>query len=508
MKKVGLFLIAVLFSLRGNAMCACPKGEDKFCQIATGRFIDGEVKFRESYCKGDFPYCERWQGDCCSENSFGTGVGEKCCDPAVYVRHKVATISPGGTKMDVGAYKCCSIAEYGKESVYYFDKEAHAQCCGGQTYKEKSSDTFKTCCNPEFDSEGNITHYHTVADVMGHPDGEVEKKCCEAKGDKPGEYRQTAYWDGDSVECCDGKTHKTGKNDAGNETYACCVGSKGKNKTHKVVEDVLGAPNGEEACCSIESYGKSPTGYWNGSSAQCCKGKARKNGVDSNGKEVYACCTGDTAENPTHKKVSVLDAPHGEETCCDIATYGANPTAYWNGSSAQCCKGEAKKKSDGTYVCCPVVDSCPDGSTPTPNYVDDVEGTCGSICCEWKKDYTQTEAMGIDDDVWAYVYEGWTIVGSTNGKCCSGYTGGGSGMMYKDGVDIEMKDTYSYAIHNNNGGYYCAVTWDCEEVYLDISYGDYYPSVSKVCHHVNGEDEEGGCKCSSKGDPARGSTCE
>ena len=480
---------------------SCYPGVPFVCQVAQRALKEGDIVL-QAYCPEDFPYCETWSGNCCSEPSYATENGGICCDTDVYTRHWVSEIEIGNLGIKPQAYKCCSIAEYGKKSTYYFDKDKHVHCCGGEVFKEKSTDESPQCCNHRYDEKGNVTRYYKTATVDGRPTGETEKICCEVLGGGSGEYKQTAYWNGGAV-CCDGKTHKTGK-----ETYSCCVGSKGKNKTHKVIDEVLGAPNGEEACCDIATYGTSPTAYWNGSSAQCCKGKARKNGVDSNGKEVYACCTGDTAENPTHKKVSVLDAPHGEETCCDIATYGANPTAYWNGSSAQCCKGEAKKKSDGTYVCCPVVDSCPDGSTPTPNYVDDVEGTCGSICCEWKKDYTQTEAMGIDDDVWAYVYEGWTIVGSTNGKCCSGYTGGGSGMMYKDGVDIEMKDTYSYAIHNNNGGYYCAVTWDCEEVYLDISYGDYYPSVSKVCHHVNGEDEEGGCKCSSKGDPARGSTCE
>jgi len=503
MNKIVIFMVGIFLSTEVFGAGSCSHiniSNPPMCQLAHKVASSGEVTYQQSYCKGDFPYCAPFNGDCCSDPTDGT-----CCFDTKVVSHKVQTINVS-SYFSQDAYKCCSIATYGKNSTYYFDGEGHVHCCGGEVYQEKSNGD-KTCCNHRYDENGEVTRYYKTATVDGSPTGETEKICCEVLGEGSGEYKQTAYWNG-GAHCCDGKTHKTGKNDAGNETYACCVGSKGKNKTHKVVEDVLGAPNGEEACCSIESYGKSPTGYWNGSSAQCCKGKARKNGVDSDGQVKYACCEGDTAENPTQKKVSVLDAPNGEETCCDIATYGANPTAYWNGSSAVCCKGEAKKKTDGTYVCCPVVDSCPDGSTPTPNHVDDVEGTCGSVCCEWKEDYTQTEAMGIDDDVWAYVYEGWTIVGATNGKCCSGYTGGGSGMMYEDGVDIEMKDTYSYAINNNNGGYYCAETWDCEEVYLGMSYGDYYPSVSKVCHHINGEDEEGGCKCSSKGDPAQGSTCE
>ncbi|MBO7332908.1 MAG: hypothetical protein J6U64_04515 [Alphaproteobacteria bacterium] len=496
------------------------------CQLAHKVASSGEVTYQQSYCKGDFPYCAPFNGDCCSDPTDGT-----CCFDTKVVSHKVQTINVS-SYFSQDAYKCCSIAEYGKKSTYYFDGEGHVHCCGGEVYQEKS-DGDKTCCNHKYDENGNVTRYYKTATVDGSPTGEAEKICCEVLGEGSGEYRQTAYWNG-GAHCCDGKTHKTGKNDAGNETYACCVGSKGKNKTHKVVEDVLGAPNGEEACCSIESYGKSPTGYWNGSSAQCCKGKARKNGVDSDGQVKYACCEGDTAENPTQKKVSVLDAPNGEEACCDIATYGSNPTAYWNGSSAVCCKGEAKKKTDGTYVCCSVVETCPDGSTPTPNHVDDIEGTCGSICCKVKADVYSDECEGsegiFEGDCSSECIEqtnsevcmhfereqsGYVVVGAVNGSCCGGYTSESNSQTdyWEDGWVDEISwssTSTAYTIKNNNGGYYCADDGSYEH-YLGYKFASSwsYPSpdkfISKFC-------EDGGSLCyystttctSTSGDPYKG----
>ena len=136
----------------------------------------------------------------------------------------------------------------------------------------------------------------------------------------------------------------------------CC-----DEETHSIVES---SKKGYWNCCNK----KTEEIYWNGSAALCCDGKKYKNGADTE-----ECCTGDKATNPTQKKVAVSGAPiTGLETCCSISTYGPNPTAYWDGSSAVCCKGQAYKDGDtwyccdgkrveafnssGVYSCCPNID--------------------------------------------------------------------------------------------------------------------------------------------------------
>ncbi|MBO7332818.1 MAG: hypothetical protein J6U64_04060, partial [Alphaproteobacteria bacterium] len=484
MKQVVLFIIVMLFSVKSHAVCPLPPVLRPRCQIAEGVFKNGEVSYKQSYCKGDFPYCETWSGDCCSEPSYVTDGGGLCCNPSEYVGHKVASINPGGTMLSVSAYKCCSIAEYGKNSTYYFDKEDHVHCCGGKVYQAKSGSDEKSCCNPEFDSEGNITHYHTVVSVKGAPEGEPNQVCCKSICDAPCVYRATAYWNGSSAQCCEGTAYKTGTDNAGKEMYGCCYGTKApkEERTHGVVS-VLGAQNGEEGCCpyyeeegkkklgtaywngssvqccngiayqpkgeEVKEYGcctngtspssiqgvpeteeikqkcceEGSTAYWNGSSAQCCSGKPYQSGIDQSGNPTYGCCAGDTAENPTHKVAeTAVGAPNGEGACCDIATYGTKPSAYWTGSSAQCCAGEAKPKLDGSgYECCPVADSCPDGSTPVTNYKDNV-GACGKVCCEVKADIYNDLSDG-DGPAFSKQLD-YEVAGAVNGSCCGGYTKG------------------------------------------------------------------------------------
>jgi len=161
-------------------------------------------------------------------------------------------------------------------------------------------------------------------------------------------------------------------------------------------------------------------------------------------------------------------------------------------------------------VCCPVVDSCPDGSTPTPNHVDDVEGTCGSVCCKVKADYS---GVYYDewDDAYSESYSGWKIVGATNGECCSGYT-----HFDVEGAGVESYITDdTWEIKNNNGGYYCANSsegieyWDIDECYADVK--SYYPNSSKVCYSRKWycpEADPGDTVCctSEKGEP--GDICE
>jgi len=443
MKQVVLFIIVMLFSVKSHAVCPLPPVLRPRCQIAEGVFKNGEVSYKQSYCKGDFPYCETWSGDCCSEPSYVTDGGGLCCNPSEYVGHKVASINPGGTMLSVSAYKCCSIAEYGKNSTYYFDKEDHVHCCGGKVYQAKSGSDEKSCCNPEFDSEGNITHYHTVVSVKGAPEGETNQVCCKAIGDAPGVYRATAYWNGSSAQCGEGTAYKTGKDESRTETYGCCQGTKApkEERTHGVVS-VLGAQNGEEGCCpyyeeegkkklgtaywngssvqccngiayqpkgeKVKEYGcctngtspssiqgvpeteeikqkcceEGSTAYWSGSSAQCCSGKPYQSGIDQSGNPTYGCCAGDTAENPTQRVVSPIDAPDGIQTCCSIVD-GQEPTAYWKGSSTCCtginnsavqitgsCIAYSKEKD---YTCC--------ASGVTAAAAGDHWSSCYSYCC-------------------------------------------------------------------------------------------------------------------------------
>ena len=133
-------------------------------------------------------------------------------------------------------------------------------------------------------------------------------------------------------------------------TSACCP----KDGHHKITGLVYGAGGSFiQACCDTREYGSNPTAYWNGNSAQCCKGDAYKS--NANG---YGCC--DTT-NGAYVVVDVEGAPTDDlQICCSTSTYGSNPTAFWNGSSAQCCNGVAQCIThEGKQVC----RCCPDGET-------------------------------------------------------------------------------------------------------------------------------------------------
>ena len=133
-------------------------------------------------------------------------------------------------------------------------------------------------------------------------------------------------------------------------TSACCP----KDGHHKITGLVYGAGGSFiQACCDTREYGSNPTAYWNGNSAQCCKGDAYKS--NANG---YGCC--DTT-NGAYVVVDVEGAPTDDlQICCSTSTYGSNPTAFWNGSSAQCCNGVAQCIThEGKQAC----KCCADGET-------------------------------------------------------------------------------------------------------------------------------------------------
>ena len=123
----------------------------------------------------------------------------------------------------------------------------------------------------------------------------------------------------------------------------------------------------------------------------CCAGEKFKN-IEEN----YSCCQGATSFDPTHVVVSVFGAPvYGLQTCCDIATYGENPTAYWDGAKAVCCKGDAYQEN-GNWYCC-------DGT-----FVEAFNSSGVSVCCPNQDGYTGS--------VTAYTYED----GGDLAKCCYG----------------------------------------------------------------------------------------
>ena len=350
MKKVYLMLIVLIVSFRTEAQwCSFPPGRN--CQIAEGTTKNGEVVFKSSYCSGDFPYCETFGGNCCSEPSPDNWG---CCDQSIHTKHEVGTLTPSGSRMAVQLYKCCSKADYGENAVWYKDANEKVHCCGGRLYLARETDKNKSCCGNEI-SNGEVVRYWAVAEVEGSPDGEVEKICCSTKGEAPGEYKQTAYWDGYSAVCCDGKTYKRGE-----ENYGCCTGSKGNNKTHKVTT-VLGAPNGEEACCDIETYGTSPKGYWNGSTAMCCKGE-----VYPIGPNMWDCCE-------EGKELSDADET-GFQQCCELSQEKCGTACCT--SEQECCGGKCIEpcKGEECMIC--------DGNGGCSSKCNEGEECCGSNCHE------------------------------------------------------------------------------------------------------------------------------
>ncbi|MBO7332602.1 MAG: hypothetical protein J6U64_02930, partial [Alphaproteobacteria bacterium] len=271
--------------------------------------------------------------------------------------------------------------------------------------------------------------------------------------------------------CCKGEIYKNGVDENGNTIYACCDGDTAENPTHKKAS-VLDAPNGEETCCNIATYGASPKAYWNGSGAICCKGEIYKNGIDEKGNTIYACCSGDTAENPTYKKVSISEAPNGEEACCEIAIYGESPAAIWSNGVAVCCKNaftNVQNRTEGTpeKVCCDydiygtspeaygsgiccasyerfdgdygTVDACCKGIGETP-YCAPGDGSCtGDVCCpkgqSWKALYCPVR--------WAYGCEKMENGELVDFVECLNVTTGALGTAEQDYETCDCPDGFS-----------------------------------------------------------------
>ncbi|MBO7332477.1 MAG: hypothetical protein J6U64_02295, partial [Alphaproteobacteria bacterium] len=541
---------------------------DKYhvCSIKAGV---GDPK-QGSYCCLDeaYPYYNKNSEavDCCPSPIMsrvalnGNGyLGYHCCQfgrDAVWNGYEAYCCEGGEERVEVvegkregtgteKAYLCCE-----KGSTAYWEGIGDRRhCCKGEVYRDSVSIIeHYSCC--EGATEENPTHVK-ITNIWGSPS--LEETCCPYYEEDGVRKTPEAYWSLGPIccngtvyvtgtdnygkptyDCCAGTPYRNGVDSSGNPVYACCAGATTTNPTHRTVT-VLGAPNGEETCCDIATYGTNSTGYWDGSSAQCCAGTPYRNGVDSSGNPIYACCEGATSENPTHKVAeTAVGAPNGEGACCDIATYGTNPSAYWTGSSAQCCAGEAKPKLDGSgYVCCPVVETCPDGQEPTDNYVDGV-GVCGKVCCPMLEDESSVSYFCIgnsalecepylpggasclsDEDCserccygdysrTSRKKEEYVLVGATNGACCGGYTSMWSeSLVPHEGSDV----AYNYTILNNNG-YYCAVSSSGTGFLDDLnstSERSYLsPSICKITSSwfdEFGGDSETYCMSIKKGDP-------
>ncbi|MBQ4084626.1 MAG: hypothetical protein IJC30_03100, partial [Alphaproteobacteria bacterium] len=348
-------------------------------------------------------------------------------------------------------------------------------------------------------------------------------------------YRATAYWNGSSAQCCEGTAYKTGTDDAGNGTYGCCHGTKApkEERTHGVVS-VLGAPNGEEACCGYyeeESENgtekKLGTAYWNGSSVQCCNGIA----YQPKGVQVaeYDCCTQETVPSVIQ---GVPETEEIKQICCK-----EGEVAYWDGEKAGCCDGELGGRYDNQgYICCPVIDSCPDGETEVDDYKElgvcktccpsGMEGAVDGECCGGSYEdenfgcrnnddygykgevavctrvlvpnYVGDKQMGKvccsrcsdahcnwrDEEIWSD--KNYVLAGAVDGVCCGGYTS--SDYWLKE--DHTQPTVNSYSIVQN-GSYYCAHSGSSLWIY-EVSgeeafiRNDYYVSSTEYCDvHVS-----------------------
>ncbi|MBQ4084388.1 MAG: hypothetical protein IJC30_01870, partial [Alphaproteobacteria bacterium] len=187
----------------------------------------------------------------------------------------------------------------------------------------------------------------------------------------------------------------------------------------QVVVSAVGAPDGQKACCSIETYGANPTAYWDGSFSHCCKGTPYRLGTDAEGNATYECCSGATEENPTQRVVSPIGAPDGIQTCCSIVD-GQEPSAYWDGSGAVCCTGannsavkvtgDCYESDPDKYTCCATgVTAAVAGQSWSScyGYCCD-EGEVGAlvggsgVCC-------QPGEKGYNDGAYRCCPEGWNL---------------------------------------------------------------------------------------------------
>ena len=400
--KVRLLLILtgviLMLGVEAKAVCGLPWTVKNACRVVKPTFSGGEFQYYQSYCQGDFPYCETWSGDCCSEPSYVFEGGSLCCDPDVYTSHVVGSVSQGPVSANL--YKCCSRADYGNKSTWYKDENEKVHCCGGTVYQTKFTDSStKTCCNHEFDEEGNVTRYYSVAEILGAPEETDERMCCATYGDAPGKYKSTAYWSYDRAYCCQGEAYIDYTDPEGNDYYGCRLETKGPDKKNKLLVPVGAPDEDEKICCSTEEYGKNPTAYWNTqyNYGVCCKGE-----VYQPSPTTYGCCR--TSENEEHAEgdnvvVSVVGAPEeGYSACCTVYKNGqgelSTPEAYWNGNGASCCQGYVYEPyGEGTgqekgYGCCTNTYSesattCGYGVTEIINPTDD---GYKNLCCTYYKE--------------------------------------------------------------------------------------------------------------------------
>ena len=242
----------------------------------------------------------------------------------------------------------------------------------------------------------------------------------------------------------------------------CCY------KNGNVIVSVTGAPSETfaSACCSIETYGKNPTAFWNYSynSAECCDGQAMCG--ELNGKKICSCC---------------------KNECI-----GCN--------------------NDGT---------CPAGQEKVVNHIDGI-GACGYVCCEKKADKNQQWVIPAEEHIFNCTctnyenYEDYQIAGAVNGVCCGYY---GNYAAAKSDCDYYTEYIRSFSIKENNGVYYCAeegshkngCCWGCDGG--DMSVDDYdtytYLSSSKYRHKSTDSMDKTTtkCYCSDSGDPKIGNEC-
>ena len=101
---------------------------------------------------------------------------------------------------------------------------------------------------------------------------------------------------------------------------------------------------------------------------------------------MYGCCSGDTAENPTSRVVTLVNAPDGVQGCCNVVD-GMEPTAWWNSTSLyplECCTrgnnsvvkvtGKCYESDPDGYTCC--------GSGVTAVIAGQLWSNCYGHCCE------------------------------------------------------------------------------------------------------------------------------
>ena len=426
---------------------------------------------------------------CCQNDdskAFWNGSEIKCCEdqngageiflPQKEKKHYECCLSSNGKSknhvVDVQSAiakvddKACCPTE--AESAFWKgdEKTGKAECCIGEVFLPSVSDGYK-CCSYSYDETQKTYLKDKKVVKVNTPNGVLEI-CCPVKDGK----EPMGYWDGKSAQCCLGD----GIYEIGNGVYSCCPYEEkeenGQNILKKIA-DVVPIVGGQEGftqlCCEILDLDNdgiretSQTAFWTGSGAECCAGEVIKVGENQ-----YSCCNGTTGTQKTHVKVSVSGAPNGEEACCEIATYGETPTAFWNGKTTGCCKN---------------------GYVSITNY-DSAGNNIGTTCCETKEDGVDSSGYDVSD---------YTVGGAINGTCCGGYKVMNSGEY---GTPASEKNNFNYKINVNGGVAYCAK--DAEQWRVD-QYGNIptkptekriYISAGKYCDY-----EVGGCWCSDSGDP-------